>query len=165
VADESLWVMIGALGSVGSTVVAGVGLYFVGWQIREARKASDLESLVEFYRAVELRETNFSSAVRNETSDGESVDEAYHSLLNLLEVYAGAHNMGLLLKASRDFVRDKLLDAAVLIESNPRWRDKRAAAILSDATFSEWDRFLVRHKNELTIHRKQLSKSAKLNAR
>lgn len=154
-AGDSLWETIGALGSVASAAAAALGLCFVGWQIREARKVSDLNSLVEFNRGIELKETALLTTVRA-ASDESLVDEAYIALLNFLEVYAAAHNRHLLVNASRDFVKDKLLDAAVLIDSDPKCRDKHAAAKLTEATFSEWGRFQERHKSDLLGRRKAM---------
>jgi hypothetical protein len=138
-----------------SAIAATFGLVFLGIQIWDARKTSDFQALVEFDRHIDDRERAFLAAVRNDSSEG-IADEAYHSLLNLLEVYAAAQNRRLMRKTTAEFVRDRLLDAHVLIEESPYWRDKREKARLNSATFSEWDHFVDCHKSEIAERRQEL---------
>ncbi len=159
--EPNSWEIAGAIASVISALAAAAGLAFLGWQIRAATKSSDLNSLVEFSRAVDEQERALAIAVRDTELDETAKTEAFHSLLNLLEMYAGAHNRRLLQKTSCDFVRDKLLDAHILIEDVPYWRDTRAKAMLNPATFAEWETFVARHRAELTSRRRELAELSK----
>lgn len=147
--------VVGTVASAISAIAATLGLAFVGIQIRAARGTNDFQALLEFERLIDDRERAFFGAVRKDPSDG-LADEAYHSLLNLLEVYAAAHNRRLIHRTTAEFVKDKLLDSHVLIEEDVYWRDKRAKAKLNTTTFSAWDRFVDLHNAEIARRRQEL---------
>jgi len=152
------WEIVAAIGSAMSGAAAAAGLLFVGLQIGATRKTNELQSLIQFNRDIDEQERAFFTVGHDESSEESANDDAYHSLLNLLEAYAAALNRKLLPKSTANFVQDKLLDAHVLIEDNPFWRDKRAIAKLHSATFSEWDKFVELHQPEVAIRRREIGK-------
>jgi hypothetical protein len=99
VADSGLQIAA-TIASAVSAITAALGLVFVGIQIRAARRASDFQALLEFNRHIDDREQAF-FLLCGKTLQMSS-DEAYHSLLNLLEVYAAAHNRRLIHKTTAD---------------------------------------------------------------
>jgi len=80
------WQIYGSAAAVMSALVASLALIFLGRQIRAANKTADLQSLVEFNRGVDDREHAFFATLRAQPPDEAVIDEAFNSLLNVLEL-------------------------------------------------------------------------------
>ena len=72
-----------AIGQCVAAAAAILGLAFIGWQVREARKASDIQSLQAFLRDAKEHEHALLKAESPETKD-----QAFIEFLNFLETYA-----------------------------------------------------------------------------
>ncbi len=105
------WSIVAAIGQAASAVIAAITLPMIFWQVREARKAADLQSLETFFANTLERESAF---LRAATQDDKL--QAFAEYLNFLECQAAALNGGILPKVSRELVRDKVIDALALLK-------------------------------------------------
>ena len=126
-----------AIGQCAAAVAAVLGLGFIGWQIREARKTSDFQSLQAF-----LRDTKEHEHALLKAGTAEARDQAFIEFLNFLEAYAAALNGRLFPKITRSIVREKLIDSIAVIEEAPAWHVKLEEAVTSATTFQCLGQFI-----------------------
>lgn len=138
------WSIVAAIGQAASAVIAAITLPLIFWQVREARKAADLQSLETFFANTLERESAFLCAA---TQDDKF--QAFAEYLNFLECQAAALNGGILPKVSRELVRDKVIDALALIEAQSGWHAELEKAILTPNTFTNLTKFIRRHRKEI----------------
>jgi hypothetical protein len=141
---------LAAIGQLASAVFAFAGLGFIGLQIRAARKNADLQSLVDYVRAVSELERELASAT---TDDGRL--RAFFELANFLEIQAAALNGGLYPAVTRGIVREKLRDSVVEIEEAQTWHPHLQAAVSTPTTFEHLGRFMRRERNAIDALRRQ----------
>ncbi len=136
--------MIAAIGQVIAAGAATLGLFFVGCQIRDARKTADLHALQEFLRGITEREDRVLNADSNETKR-----QAFNEFLNFLEVNAAADNKHLFPKTTRSIVVDKLCTSIAEIQEAPAWHDQICEAVRSSTTFVELGKFMNRNRKAI----------------
>jgi len=124
-----------------AALAAVAALAFIGWQIKQARKTSDLLTLQAFLKDVKDHE----SALLAASSDDE-MEQAFIEILNFLEVYATAINRELIPKVSKVFIRQTLRNSLANIQNAPEWHDKMVEAITSPDTFENLVQFLKDNK-------------------
>jgi hypothetical protein len=120
-------------------LAAVAGLFFTGFQIRQTRRATDLRTLQDFAR--EARDREQALAVGDESER----TRAFNDYLNFLEIYAAAHNRNLFGRASRDIVRDKLIDVLGMLDAEKHVHPTVEQAVMSESSLTELRRFLDRH--------------------
>ncbi|MGJ0507169.1 MAG: hypothetical protein ACR652_08535 [Methylocystis sp.] len=130
-----------AIGQCVGAAAAVLGLGFIGWQVKEARKTSDIQSLQAF-----LRDTKEHEHALLEAKTVEAKDQSFIELLNFLEAYAAAINGGLFPKITRDIVREKLIDSIAVITESDAWHVKLAEAVTSESTFQCLRQFMRKEK-------------------
>lgn len=130
-----------AAGQCIQAAAAIIGLGAIWWQIREARKTSDVQSLQAFLRDAKEHENALLQAT---TEDDQH--QAFIEFLNFLEVYSAAINGGLFPTITSDIVREKIIDAVVMITEAEAWHGKLAEAITSKSTFQCLNAFMRREK-------------------
>ena len=138
------WDMVSAIGMVAAAVISLGGLGFVGWQIKQARKTADLQSLQEFVRSTAEREAALVRA-----PDSDALNQAFFELVNHLEMHAAALNGHLHPMVSQAIVREKLRDAVIMIEEAPAWHDRLNAAISTPTTLEHLVAFVRRERAEI----------------
>lgn len=130
-----------AIGQCVGAAAAILGLGFIGWQVREARKTSDIQSLQAF-----LRDTKEHEHALLEAKTADAKDQAFIEFLNFLEAYAAAINGGLFSKITRDIVREKLIDSIAVITESEAWHAKLVEAVTSETTFQCLRQFAGKEK-------------------
>lgn len=141
---EQEWTIVAAIGQAASAGIAAITLPLIFWQVREARKAADLQSLETFFANTLERESAFVRA----TNQDEKL-QAFTEYLNFLECQAAALNGGILPKVSRELVRDKVVDSLALIEAQKAWHTELEKAILTPNTFTNLTKFIRRHRKAI----------------
>ncbi|MCF7698240.1 hypothetical protein [Loktanella sp. M215] len=132
--------LLSAFAAILSALAAVIGLGFIGWQIRQARKTSDFTTLQAFLKDAKDCENALMS---DNLGDGR---KAFIELMNFLEIYAVALNKGLVPKVSRDVIRLKLCDSLAVIQNAPKWHVVLEEAISSPETFEELQKFMTKNK-------------------
>jgi len=143
--------IISVLSQCVAALAAVLGLGFIGRQIQQARKTSDLQTLQAFLKDTKEHEDALLSA----KTEGEK-EQAFIELLNLLEIYAAALNNGLVPKVSKNFISQKLRDSLILIQSAPEWHDKLEGAITSPETFEALGKFMKDNKAAINALQKAI---------
>ncbi|GAN50835.1 hypothetical protein ME121_4892 [Methylobacterium sp. ME121] len=138
------WSIVAAIGQAASAVIAAITLPLIFWQVREARKAADLQSLETFFANTLERESTFLRATIQDDKF-----QAFAEYLNFLECQAAALNGGILPKVSRELVRDKVIDALALIEAQSGWHAELEKAILTPNTFTNLTKFIRGHRKDI----------------
>lgn len=133
-----------AIGQCVSALAGVLGLGFIGWQIRAARKSSDLQSLQAFLKDAKDHDAAILKGITLEEKE-----QAFVEFLNFMEIYSTAVNDNLFAKSSRKMAIDKLVDSIVLIAETEAWHSRFEAAITTDSTFSELRRFMERHRKRI----------------
>lgn len=123
---EVLSLLIQAL----AALAAVAALFFIGIQIKHARKTADLQTLQTF-----LKDTREHDRAFAEARTSEEQNHAFVEYLNFLETYAAAINGGLIPEVSQPIVHEKILDSAEIIKRNRDWHDQFVDAVSSDSTF------------------------------
>jgi hypothetical protein len=130
---------------VGGTFAAAIGLFINAWQFWRNRKATTLQHLQEFLKAMNERE----AALATNKDDPPKQLHAFIEFLNFLEVYSAAINKGLLIGAAREIVCDKILDSIVAVDSMPHWHLEIEKSITSGVTYKHIRRFMKRYRRTL----------------
>jgi hypothetical protein len=131
------WTVAAAAGQVVAAAAAITTLFFVGVQIRIARKTADLQALQEFVKSAAEREACLLSA----DTDAKK-QQAFFEFLNFLEMNAAAVNGDLFHGKSRTIAVDKLCTSIAVIQEHSAWRDKFNHAITASTTFEELAKFM-----------------------
>lgn len=137
------WAMVAAVSQAIAAVAAVFGLWFVGCQIRYARKTADLQALQEFLKGVTGREDRLLNPDPNEKK------QAFNELLNFLEVSAAADNKDLFPETTRSIVVDKLCTSIAEIQEAPACHDQICEAVRSSTTFIELGKFMKRNRKAI----------------
>jgi hypothetical protein len=132
-----------------SSTAAACGLFLTFWQIRRTGGIADLQALQKFFDTVNERE----AALARAGNDGATQRHAFTELLNVLEVYASAHNKNLFGRGSEEMVRHKLEDAYIELEAAEPWHHLIVEAVDRSLTFAEFLKFIRRHKKEIDARR------------
>jgi chorismate mutase len=143
-AEPSVWEIAAAVGQVVAAVSSVAGLFFVGVQIRSARKVADIKTLQEFNRGTQERELALLNA-----QDNIRKEQAFVELLNFLEVNAAALNGNSFPPISRRIVKDSLATSIAAIQIEPAWAGKFSDAIRTISTFEELGLFMRREKKSI----------------
>ena len=134
--------------SVGAQCVgamaAVLGLRFIGNQVREGRRASDLQTLQAFLKDTREHERAFTLAGSNEEKK-----QAFIEFLNFLETYAAVLNSDLPPEVSKGIIGEKLRDSLAVIQNAEDWHEELQNAITSDTTFKELMSFYAANKQEI----------------
>ncbi|MGI8569391.1 MAG: hypothetical protein ACR2KT_10140 [Methylocella sp.] len=138
------WAMVAAVGQAIAAIAAVVGLWFVGCQIRYARKTADLQAMQEFFSCITEREDRLINADSNDKKR-----QAFNELLNFLEVSAAADNNELFPKATRSIVIDKPCTSIAEIQEAPAWHNQICDAVRSSTTFVELGKFMKRNRKAI----------------
>ena len=138
------WSILSAIGSLVAGVAALLGLPFIGWQVRAARKTSDLQALQSFSTEMQKCEERLLAAKCEKSREA-----AFNDLLNLLELNAAALNAGLFPRTTRRLAREKIRDSLLVIESAKEWHSKFLQSITTETTFSEILLFIRSEKKYL----------------
>lgn len=125
-------------------IAAFLGLLFVGWQIRLARKSSDLQTLMQFVENFRQHEHRLLSSKSSEERKVAFVD-----LLNLLETWAAAYNGKLLRGESRKMAELKLRDALALIQADKNLGEEFVDSMSSEDTFSGIHKFYTKNSKSI----------------
>jgi hypothetical protein len=136
------WTVVAAAGQAVAAVASVAALFFVGFQIRMARKTADLQALQEFLRSTADHERRLLDAKEGE------IDRAFFELLNFLETNAAALNGGLYHRVSGRMVSEKLRDSVALIQG-AHWHAKFEQAITTDTTLCELAIFMKRNRRAI----------------
>ncbi|MGD9656195.1 MAG: hypothetical protein AB7U61_00920 [Methylocystis sp.] len=134
-----------ATGQCIQAAAAVIGLGAIWWQIREARKTSDVQSLQVFLRDAKDHE----NALLRATTEDEQ-HQAFIEFMNFLEAYSAAINGGLFPKVTSGVVREKIIDAVTMIAEAEAWHGKLAEAITSETTFQCLNAFMRREKLDIS---------------
>jgi hypothetical protein len=151
--------MVAAFGQGIAAVIAGFGLWFVGCQLRDARKTADLQALQEFFKGVTGQEDRFHNA-----SSDEQKRQAFNEFLNFLEVYSTADNHRLFHDATRLIIVDKLCTSIAQIKEAPSWHNQVGDAVTSSTTFIELRKFIKRNRKEINDRVAELRSKAAVSA-
>jgi hypothetical protein len=131
-----------AIGTCVQAVAAVIGLWGIWWQIREARKAADVQSLQAFLRDAKEHE----NALLHPKSSAHQ-EQAFIEFLNFLEAYSAAFNGRLFPKVTSAIVREKIVDSVVVITAaDAAWHKQLDAALTSKTTFKCLAEFMRREK-------------------
>jgi hypothetical protein len=126
------WTKVAAIAQVVATIISGCGLFFVGYQIRLAKRGADLQAMQEFLKSATEREERLCEAETDEKKR-----HAFNEFMNFLEIYAAAANKNLLPNTARNIVVDKLCTSIAVLHGEPAWLDQIGAAIKNSTTFIE----------------------------
>lgn len=119
-------------------------LFFVGVQIRIARRTADLQALQEFVKSAAERE----ACLLNADTDAKR-QQAFFEFLNFLEMNAAAVNGALFHEMIRTIAIDKLCTSIAVIQVNSAWHDKLNDAITASTTFEELTKFMRRERKTI----------------
>ncbi|MGA0565557.1 hypothetical protein ACO2RV_24325 [Ancylobacter sp. VNQ12] len=150
---ESQWAALSAIGTLVSAVPAMLGLWFVGIQIRAATKVADIELLQQFLATAAQLERGMLEAASVEAKDA-----TFFEYLNYLEFLAAGLKKGIFARLSREFIRDKLLDAFAMIEFYEPWQGKLEKAKSTPNALKYIDLFRRRNRSEIDWRKEMLSK-------
>lgn len=134
--SEKQWAAVSAVGTAAQAIIAFLGLAFIGYQILQARKTGDLQSLQEFLRATKEHE----NALFNTANEDEQ-NKAFYEFANFLEFQAAALHGKLFSKVTDKIAREKIRDSIATIELIEPWKKKLEAGISSTTTFEHLRKF------------------------
>jgi hypothetical protein len=134
------WTVLGSLGEFIGGIGSAAGLLFVGYQIRQSRKDSELKSLLDFLEQMTRAED------RLQHPNSEDKEQAYFEFLNLLETYAAIINSGLVFGKSNEMIVDKLCSSVAEIQSIEELHKLFETAVTSSNTFEELVKFNEQHR-------------------
>lgn len=143
---DAEWAALSAIGAIASAVISLIGLWFVVLQLRASTKVADIDHLQSFLATTTQLERAFMQA-----SDQSDKEAAFFELLNYLEFLAAGIQKGNFRSLSREFIRDKLVDALALIEIYPEWQHKLEGAKSTPTSLTYLTRF--RRKNRCRVER------------
>lgn len=143
-ADPSSWEIATAIGEILAGGSAVIGLFFVGAQVRAAKRSTDFQILQAFNRGVAEREDAFLNAPNQNRKN-----QAFIELLNFLEVHAAAYNEKLLPPTSRNIIGDCLANSVAAIQLAPEWANKVGDSVRTASTFEELARFIRGEKRRI----------------
>ena len=129
------------------------GFVFVGYQIREARKGSELTALLTFFKNVTDAED------RMQRSAIENKQQVYFEFLNLLETYAAACNSNLLSGKAEDMVVDKLCSSVAVIQDTEELHGAFTIAVTDSSTFEELVKFIKSHRDDISLRTLEMRNS------
>ncbi len=144
VADGNIAQVVAAGAQVVATIASVAGLVFVGRQIRDANKTSDLRALYDFAARAEAIEARL-----NEAPDDRVRTRVVYELLNFLEVTAAAYRRRLFGKASHEIARDKLIDSLAVIWTTPEMLPIIEAGVTSSTAFMEICAFISENREAI----------------
>jgi len=130
-------------------VAAVVGLFFTGYQIWRTGRATDLRALQEFGREARERE----HALVGASTELAAWKIAFNDLLNFLEIHAAALNRNLFGYGSRTVVWDKVVDLIAMLNAETGVHRHIEEAMLSEATFTEFRKFIKLNAKEIEHRR------------
>jgi hypothetical protein len=152
---------------IASTVFAGIGLFFTGYQSYRARavaiqsqRTADLQALQKFFESVIEREGTLHDA----SEDARTQRRAFQELLTFLEVHACAHNKNLFGSGSEEMVRHKLEDSVIELEAAEAWHSLIEEALDRSTTLIELRKFIGLHKAEITERKAERARREALKA-
>jgi hypothetical protein len=132
-----------------SGLFAGIGLFFAGYQTLRSRRTTDLQTLQKFSDDANERE-----AALAEAEGAQARRHAFNEFLNFLELYACAHNKGLINgRAINEIVRHKLEDSYIELDAAREWHPHIAAALDRSTTLIELSKFVSRYSQEIVVRK------------
>ena len=135
------WTIAGSLGEVVAGAASVVGLFFVGFQIRQATKSEELTTLVAFYKDV--------TEIEDRLERSEDKRKTYFEFLNFLETYAAACNSDLPCGKAKEMIVEKVCTSIAVIQNTPDLHNSFTESITSSSTFTELVKFI--QLNQLVI--------------
>jgi hypothetical protein len=139
----------GTIAAAIGSCIAAIGLFINAWQFRRSRKATTLQHLQDFFKAMNERELALASA----KDDAAKQDHAFVEYLNFLEVYSAALNDSLFIGVARELVCDKILDALVLLGNAPQWHEQIEKSFTSHVTYKHIIKFMSRQRRALSARK------------
>lgn len=136
--------VVAAVGTFLQVIIAWLGLAYIGRQIRDARRSSDVQNLFAFYKAI----TDAEQSLLNAFDDNDR-DRAFYELTNLLEAHAMALRGRIYTGVTREAVELKLIDACALIQMSEFWSSKLDAGRSTPSAFKDLFRFMKRHRRKI----------------
>ena len=140
------WTIAAAAGQIVAAVAAVIGLFFVGFQVKVARKTADLQALQEFVRSAMEREACLINADAEQKKQ-----QAFFEFLNFMEMNAAAINGDLFHNKTRSLAVEKLCTSIVVIQANPAFHDHFCQAVTNSTTFDELGKFMKRERKTITV--------------
>jgi hypothetical protein len=129
--------------------IAAIGLFMNAWQFWRNRKATTLQHLQDFFKAMNEREAALASA----KGDVAKLSHAFVEYLNFLEIYSAALNGGLFIGVARELVYDKIIDSIVVLGDAPQWHDQIEESFTSHVTYKYIIRLMKRERPTLSARR------------
>jgi hypothetical protein len=127
---------------IGSSLAAAVGLGLTAWQFWRSRAVATLQSLQEFFKASNERESALAEAQGDKR-------HAFIEFMNFLEVYSAAANGRLLTGVTLELVNDKLIDSIVVLMQLGHWHDAIEGSVTGPTTYVHLRQFIRRHKKTI----------------
>jgi uncharacterized membrane protein YebE (DUF533 family) len=132
--------IIGQLIAVASAVAA---LVFVGWQIKQARKAADFSTLKDFLRDVKEHQ----DALLSVAPKGK--EAAFVEFMNFLKIYALALDQKLVPKVSRKLIAQTLCESVACLWNAPNIHHLIVKAYTSPETFENLIKFAQKNEEKI----------------
>jgi hypothetical protein len=120
---------------------AAIGLCLTAWQFWRSRKATTLQHVQDFFKAVIEREAALAHA-----TDDQKRRHAFVEYLDFLEVYSAAVIDGLFIGVAKEFVSDKIIDSIVELERAPQWHEEIQKSKTSVVTYKYLRKFAAKHQ-------------------
>jgi len=131
------------------------GLFFLAWQIKAARKNSDLVALQTFFKTVtELEDRLLKSKI------GQEKEQVILEFINFLEVCAAADNRRLFPKTTSALVVDKLCSSIAAMQLTPEIHELFKSSITTSTTFNELGKFMQRNRSSIADRALEMKRSA-----
>ena len=148
---------LSAFASVVSALVAFVGWFFAGSQLRSSRKTADFQALFTLMNDIRERQR----ALFDAREDPEVQEVAFFELVNSLECHSAAYLGELFDSVSGNIALDTIAGSLAVIEDHPVWgRRYRSAAALNSATFSHLNLFALRFRSLVESKKNDLRRQA-----
>jgi len=154
--SELEWTALATIGTAASAVASVLGLVFVGIQIRSATKIADIELLQGFIETT----TRLERAMLDSESEQDR-DTIFWEYLNYLEFLAGGLRKRIFPGLSREFIREKLLDAVALIEVYPVWTERLDRARSTPEALVYISAIRIKERRRLETIKKHLQAAAR----
>lgn len=133
-----------AFGTFAQALIAFFGLWFVGRQIRDARRASDVQNLFAFYKSITDAELSFLNA-----KDPDDKDRTFYELANLLETHAMALRGSIYTGVTKEAVELKLIDACAFIQVSEFWYKRLEEGRTTNSAFKDLFGFIKKKRRKI----------------
>lgn len=143
-----------AVGTFVQALIAFFGLWFVGRQIRDARRASDVQNLFAFYKSITDAEQSFLNA-----KDADDKDRTFYELANLLETHAMALRGRIYTGVTKEAVELKLIDSCAFIQMSEFWYKRLEEGRSTQSSFIDLFIFINKKRRRIAKVKRLLQPS------